>query len=284
VSSPAVTLVSSPGPPPAPEAPSGWQLGAAPQLFPGEDLWRHIDGAADQYLGFGCTALTVTHYARPGSESEITLEVYATADSLGAFGLYMLERPGAGPYLPLGVEGYQAGPDLGFFGGRHYVKVFAHPGGEIESAAARALAETFAAEHMAGCGFPADLALFPRANLVAGGYGYAPAAALSLDGLDRALFARYHASERDVTIYVARREDADSAASAYATVRASLARRSTTPLQPVETGGLAGERGELKYRGRVWLLQRGALVIVAAGTASDATIGDLLGSLGGGLP
>lgn len=263
---------------------AGWLLTEEPEQFLGEDLWKHINGAADQYLSFGCTSLTVGYYSRNGSDapgtgsaddSEIAIEIYRMEGELGSFGLYTLERPPKGPYLEIGAQGYQAGSDLNFFGSPYYLKLRAYPEEEAELQAARKLAEIIAAQHLAGSTFPAELQFFPRERLVENSFGLVPKAVLGLKGLSNALVARYRSPgptpdhSEEMALHLVREKSPQAAEAAFSAVRESLKKRSTVPLRQITIGTGEGVRGELKYRGPVLLLRSGKDIVLAAGTADQ---------------
>jgi hypothetical protein len=250
---------------PPPGALPGWQLTAEPIHFPGGELWRHINGAAEQYLSYGCDSLLVGYYGREGSESEIAVEIYRMNDELGSFGIYTLERPSEGPFLKMGAQGYQRGGDLNFFGGIYYVKLRAYPEEEAEREAVRALAGIMARKHLSGSSFPNALSLFPRENLVAGSFGLVPRSILGLRGLSHAFVARYQHQDEEMLLHLAREPDPERAQEAFATVQESLRKRSTADLQEITIGGGKGVRGEMKYHGPVLLLRRGNDVVLAVG-------------------
>lgn len=268
--------------PPSDALPS-WLLAEEPSLFPAEDLWEHINGAAEQYLSFGCTSLAVGYYIREGSESEIAVEIYRMRDELGSFGIYTLERPVEGPYLALGAQGYQAGGDLNFFGGCYYIKLRAYSHEEAEREAVHKLAAVIAEKHLAGSAFPKELGLFPRKNLVENSYGLVPEAVLGLKGLSNALVARYRSQGREMVLNLVREEDAATAEESFSAVRGSLGKRSMSPLRQVTVDTAEGVRGELKYYGPVLLLRRGRDVILAAGAPDvdwvHSTVSRLLANL-----
>lgn len=243
----------------------GWSLTEEPAQFPSEELWRHINGAAEQYLKYGCESLTVCYYSLEGTESEIALEIYRMADEVGSFGIYALERPPEGPFLALGAQGYQSGSELNFFGGSFYIKLRTYPDGDSERQAAHKLAQVIADEHLADCEFPETLSRFPRQDLQESSLGLVPRAVLGLTGLRNAFSATYRREESELTLFLARESSAEAAEGAAAAAQASLVKRSKGPLQPIGIGALQGHRADLRYHGPVLILRRGADVLIAKG-------------------
>jgi hypothetical protein len=250
----------------------GWMLVGEPEEFPGEDLWKHINGAADRYLDYGCTSLAVAYYRLEGSESEIAVEIYRMEDELGSFGIYTLERPLEGPFLEVGAQGYQAGGELNFFGGPNYIKLQVFPAEEAELEAERNLAGVIAGEHLSGNAFPEELALFPREGLVEDSFGLAPDAVLGLKGLRKAVFAKYRFESGDMTLHLVREMKLETAEAAFTTMRESLRKRSSIPLREITIGTAGGVQGDLKYHGPVLLLRSGKDIVLASGATDEKRI------------
>ncbi len=243
----------------------GWLAAGESRALPSGELWQQINGAAEQYVTFGCSLLAIGDYRRETSEAELTVEIYEFADELGSFGLYALERPLRGPYLEVGVQGYQSGGDLNFLCGRRYFKLRIYPEGEDEIEALHQFAREIAAQHCAGAAFPRELGIFPAEGLIPDSFGFIPRAALGLKGFDRALSAKYRHAGGDVTLYVVRGLGSEAAATTEAAVHAALAQRSAGTLEEVRIAGAFGVRGELKYHGPVLLLRAGHDLLLAAG-------------------
>jgi len=245
----------------------GWSLAEAWRRFEAEDLWRHIDGAADQYLSFGCRSLDAAYYREEGTDAEIAVEIYTMADALGSFGLYMLERSSTGPRLPLGGQGYRSGGDLAFFGGTSYVKLRAYPDDEPRRTASLRVADWIAANALAARAFPPELQAFPRERLIEDSFGFVPRGALGLAGLERALTARYRKDDAELTLHWTRGTDADSAQVLFARLGSSIERRGVGRLRPIRIADADGWTAEMKYQGPVMVAHRGRDIILASGSA-----------------
>ncbi len=252
-----------------PKAVGEWRLAPEPQEFSAADLWKEIDGAAEQYLSYGCTRLTAGYYRLPVGDSEIAAEIYALRDDLGSFGLYALERPAKGPRLAIGTEGYQAAGDLNFFCGSHYVKLRAFPDGSAEQEAARRIAQAIARDHLSGCTYPRELDLFPREKLISDSFGFLPEGVFGLGGVERLLTARYRDTAGEMTLGVARNADEAAAAEALAVLCEALGKRSLAALRDTVVAAHAGVRGELKHHGPVVVVRQGADIMLAAGAVDE---------------
>ncbi|HPQ41954.1 MAG TPA: aldo/keto reductase, partial [bacterium] len=93
--------------------------------FAQEDLWKHINGADQQYIAFGCRSLTVAYFQEASGKDAMTVEVYEMPDASCSFGIYTRQKSRSGPFLDIGVEGYVSGNMLIFHKDRFYVQLAA---------------------------------------------------------------------------------------------------------------------------------------------------------------
>ncbi|OFV80387.1 MAG: hypothetical protein A2Y78_04690 [Acidobacteria bacterium RBG_13_68_16] len=64
-----------------------WNVEGKPRLFPGSELYGHIDGGAEIFFEFGFEEATVQRYRSPAGE--VVVEHYTMSDPLGALGIYL---------------------------------------------------------------------------------------------------------------------------------------------------------------------------------------------------
>ena len=72
--------------PPSGAVPGFARIGSA-RVFPGADLYAHIDGGAEIFFEFGFERLTVQDYRGPAGE--LGVECYRMSDPLAALGIYL---------------------------------------------------------------------------------------------------------------------------------------------------------------------------------------------------
>lgn len=169
--------------------PDGWKAaGEALRLGP-DDLWRHIDGAADQFLAFGFQELRECELA--AGETQITVGIYDMGDPLDAFGIYAAERSPDRADLGVGAAS-QASPPWQWLllKGRFYVKVD-KLAGDLSEADGRALLASLAGALPGADSLPAAFAALPAAGRVEGSEGYTRTSFLGLDELTRCVHADY---------------------------------------------------------------------------------------------
>src|SRR5512133_2852616 len=99
----------------------GWESDGKVQVFNKDNLYEHIDGAAEFYLSYGFESLQVASWKIEGSE--LTVEVYDHGDPLHAYGIYSIERSAKAETSPIGLEGYSDATTLNFVTGKFYVKI-----------------------------------------------------------------------------------------------------------------------------------------------------------------
>jgi len=101
----------------------GWRASADYQTFDATNLYDHINGASDFYLGYKFQSLWVIPYTNNKGQT-ITLEVYEMADANFAFGIYAEERPETIAPTKIGDEGFIV-DGIGYcLIGNCYLKVF----------------------------------------------------------------------------------------------------------------------------------------------------------------
>ncbi|MGD0282903.1 MAG: DUF6599 family protein [Dissulfurispiraceae bacterium] len=91
-----------------------------------ENLYEHVDGHAEYFIGAGFAGLTVTEYVSAGSkaaQAEIEVEVYDMGKGIQAFGV-LTDESGENPQaVSVGAMGYKTSGGVNFIKGRYYVKI-----------------------------------------------------------------------------------------------------------------------------------------------------------------
>ena len=253
-----------------PAAASGWTRTAVPQHFGPDNLWEYIDGGADQYLSYGFQDVVTARYSHP-SGLTATVDIYAMAEPVGAFGIYAQEdNPKAGA-VTLGVEG-QAGVDsVRFWAARYYVKLSASPASKSPKTAALALAGAVAAGLGKPGARPRELALFPAKALVPGSIRFIPANVLGQARLVHGFEAKYQTGAEPASLVVIPLTDETAARAALAGYEKFL----RTPAKPGATVAGPGNGGfiaEDRFHGRVIAVRTGRWIVIALGAGEDAVV------------
>lgn len=111
----------APGPMPADGFAGVWTRDGGPTVFPGAELYGHIDGGAEVFLELGFEGLEVQRYT--ADVGEIAVELYRMTDPVAALGIYLMKCGTETPDPSLEAR-HTAGPDqLQMVRGSSYVSV-----------------------------------------------------------------------------------------------------------------------------------------------------------------
>ncbi len=185
--------------------PANWTSDGKVQNFNKENLYEHIDGAAEFYLSYGFESLSVAGFTNNGAE--LTIEVYDHADPLHAYGIYGMEKSPKAETKPVGLEGYGDATTFNFVAGKFYVKM---SGMLLEKAAGFSLASLALEFSKTLCSkpeYPKVIGLFPKENLVPNTCQYIPTEFMGLGFLGSAVRAKYQADGTEVTLFILERAD-----------------------------------------------------------------------------
>ena len=179
----------------------GWSRDGATELFQPDNLYEHINGAAENFLACGFELLAVQNYVNPERQA-VTAEIYFHGSPENAFAIYGSEKPLAGDYLALGSEGYAEEGVLNFISGAYYVKLNGFDLGAKGAEVLRSLAERIAASINGGSTLPAALAAFPAANKVARSERYFTGNFLGHEFLSAAFSADYETKGKRCKLFI----------------------------------------------------------------------------------
>jgi len=91
-----------------------------------ENLYEHVDGHAEYFIGAGFMGLTVTEYITTESktsEPDIQVEAYDMGKGIQAFGV-LVDESGENPRaVSVGTMGFKTSGGVNFIKGRYYVKI-----------------------------------------------------------------------------------------------------------------------------------------------------------------
>ena len=188
----------------------GWSRDGKTESFAPDNLYEHIDGAAENFLACGFERLAVQNYANAGKQS-LTAEIYDHGTPENAFAIYASEKPLAGDYLALGSEGYAEEGVLNFISDAFYVKLNGFDLGAAGAGVLRTLAEKIAAAIHGRNALPATLAAFPGRGKIAHSERYILNNFLGHDFLGAAFVADYGAPGEKFRLFVMKTKGEDDA-------------------------------------------------------------------------
>lgn len=179
----------------------GWSRDGGVEQFAPDNLYEHIDGAAENFLACGFERLAVQNYANEKKQA-LTAEIYFHGTPENAFAIYGSERPQAGEYLALGSEGYAEEGVLNFISDAYYVKLNAFDLGPRGDGELRALAAAIAALINGHNVLPGELAFFPAAGRVAHFERYIPGNFLGHEFLGTAFVVDYERGGKGFRLFL----------------------------------------------------------------------------------
>jgi hypothetical protein len=187
----------------------GWEQDGDTEIFTGDNLYNHINGASETYFSYHFQTLWVTRYKK--GEAELTLEVYDHGDPVNAYGIYSLERPGSAAVSPIGAEGYFEESTLNFVTGKYYVKMFSFREPNAGSGILLSTAKGFAAGLEPDPQLPDIVKAMPADDMVPNSCQFIPDTFMGFEFLGSAFRANYRQDGQTMTLFVICRESPDAA-------------------------------------------------------------------------
>jgi len=229
-------------------------------VYTPENLWDHINGAADGYLALGFVDLNVVEYKR--GRNIIKLEIYRHSNHTMAFGIYASERNPTYRFVNLGAQGYITGGVINFFKGNYYVKIRTHSDKPKVLRSAESLAVRVANMLGGDTEMPSLLYQFPDEGKKINEEKYINESVLGHQFLTKAFKASYSVGNDSFDIYLFKFNDNGETSEM---AKKYLATADLEPVQP-ESGKYVFADG---YNGTIFLAWSGDMVVIISGLARD---------------
>ncbi len=184
----------------------GWKSDGKVLSFNKDNLFEHIDGAAEFYFSFGFESLRVSSWTNSGTE--LTIEVYDMVRPLNAWGIYSNEKSAKAQTVPVGLEGYGDATTFAFSTGKFYVKMNGMQLEKVAGFSLKTIAEDFAKTLCAKPEYPKVVGLFPKENQLVNTCQYIPSEFMGLGFLGSAVRAKYNTGGEEITLFIVERSDA----------------------------------------------------------------------------
>lgn len=185
-----------------PEIP-GWEQDGKMKVFNDDNLFDHINGAAEFYHSYNFQKLWVVRYSK--GDAEIALEVYDHGNAKNAFGIYSMERPPEAKVRDIGTQGYYEEAILNFVTGQYYVKMNSYrepdAGANVLLSTARKVSNMLCENPE----LPEIIEVFPEENLVPNSRQYISNTFMGLKFLGGAYRGKYKTDEGTLTLFVMQR-------------------------------------------------------------------------------
>ena len=174
--------------------PAGWTAVDQEYRYGRENLWEHINGAAELFLTYRFRELVVADFEQ--GEASISVSVYDMSRPLDAFGVFESEKPSSAETLEgVGSAAVLQAPYQGLLlKDRFYVKIEAG-GGDVSAESLRGALQDVAAGLPGDNGLPPQLAVLPQEGRVPGSVAFAGGNFLGFDDLKGCLYADYKTGE-----------------------------------------------------------------------------------------
>ncbi|MBI9063832.1 MAG: hypothetical protein JEZ14_17755 [Marinilabiliaceae bacterium] len=186
---------------------NGWRAQNDKQYFSTENLYDHINGASDFYLGYKFQDLWVVDYRNQEGQL-VTVELYRHKSPLYAFGIYAEERPASASSCSIGAEGFIEEGTAFFLAGDYYVKVFnGSPAAPKQSILdfSHKVAERICED----CQLPKELANFPSRGKVKMSERYMAENFLGVTGFNGVFTSLYKTESGSCRLFIYKGSDAD---------------------------------------------------------------------------
>ena len=99
----------------------GWKQSGPPRIFVSQDLFNHIDGAAELFLEFGFARLLVQSYG--DGMSELTAAVYEMESATAALGIYLMKMGKETPFPEIAARNSSEDAQLTILKGRYFIQI-----------------------------------------------------------------------------------------------------------------------------------------------------------------
>ncbi len=263
---------------------SGWKLEENILQYPTEEMWKHINGAAEQFADYGAESLTAAYLKQEGTDAEISIEIYRMKDDRAAFAIYSVQKPLEGPFLPIGVQGYGEAGVLNFFKGPFYVKLQVRPADDDKlEAVLRDFAGFLASRITKYGGVPEAFKKFPKKHLVEHSFQFIPKNALGIKEVNGAYTALYREDDKEITLHLIRRYKPEVAGEIVTKIRDSLEKRYEKGTEPLSIDRASGFQGEMKYKGAISVLRSRGNVVIVTGEKLDGWVKSIVEKFYGNL-
>jgi hypothetical protein len=237
---------------------AGWQKKGAAEVFFPENLYKYIDGAAENFLNYDFKQLAVQNYANDQGQA-LSAEIYFHGTPENAFGIYSSEKPTAGNYFELGSQGYAETGILNFICSAYYVKLngfdLGGNGQDVLTVLGRAIAVAIGNK----AALPEILKAFPGAGKIPNSERFILNNFLGHDFLHAAYSADYLVKGQNFQLFII---GAGSEEEARTMLEKYAALNKEKPVQNIQPGGLTIND---PYNGPIRLFWRGKFICGGSG-------------------
>ncbi|MBN1906431.1 MAG: hypothetical protein JW927_15170 [Deltaproteobacteria bacterium] len=174
----------------------GWKTNGDIIIYRPANLWKYIDGAADQFLNYDFQILKLREFRK--NDVIVTVDIYDMGSPINAFGIYSTERPDDAKLLNIGTEAVVIPPYSALMlKERFYVKVMIQQG-ELTEKDGEEILKDVAASLPGTTDLPSELKMLPQKDMVHGTLKYITAGYMGLSEVSNVVSADYRAPDGKV--------------------------------------------------------------------------------------
>ncbi len=252
-----------------------WQKKGAAETYSPENLYKYIDGAAENFLNYDFKQLAVQNYANDQGQA-LSAEIYFHGTAENAFGIYSSEKPVIGKYFELGSQGYTEAGILNFLCSAYYVKLNGFNLGSNGQDVLTTLGRAMVSKIDARAALPEILKAFPGAGKIANSERFILNNFLGHDFLHAAYVADYQVKGQNFQLFIigaSNEEEARTMLEKYAALAKEKVQHNIQP------GALTIND---PYNGPIRLFWRGKFIWGSSGQNDSSA--EYLSTLGDNLP
>jgi len=176
----------------------GWKRTSPIQFFTEENLYEHIDGAAESFFAYQFQLCGATTYEpEQGGEDFITVDIYDMKTPLNAYGMYRSELYPDAKFVDIGAEGYADASSINFWKDKYYVKLLATREDESFLAANTVIAQAIADSIYGRYSVPYLAQLLPKESITENSEKFVLDNVLGHEFLRNGVAARYQIGGQD---------------------------------------------------------------------------------------
>ena len=181
----------------------GWKRTSPIQFFTEENLYEHIDGAAESFFTYQFQLCGAAMYeSEQGGEDFITVDIYDMKTPLNAYGMYRSELYPDAKFVDIGAEGYADASSINFWKDKYYVKLLATREDKSFLDANTAIAQAIADSIYGMYSVPYLAQLLPQEAIIKNSEKFVMESALGYDFLRNGVTARYQIGGQDKQLFL----------------------------------------------------------------------------------
>lgn len=189
----------------------GWKANGDIIIYRPANLWKYIDGAADQFLNYDFQILKLREFRK--SDVIVTVDIYDMGSTINGFGIYSTERPDDAKLLNIGTEAVVIPPYSALMlKERFYVKVMIQQG-ELTEKDGEEILKDVAVSLPGTTDLPSELKMLPQKGMIPGTLKYITAGYMGLSEVSNLVSADYMATDgkeyRSFVMVIPKKEQVD---------------------------------------------------------------------------